>query len=119
MALMRLQVWTQNQGITDEDFKDGDIYKVRPWDWTPGDLETKRWLVVEMPEYMGSWEELIKSEYTVGADNQPVIRMMRKYRLNYAPKLTPEELALARDPNADCPIITDRFTLDDIIRKGI
>ena len=50
---MRLAVWTRNEGITDQEFKDGDIFRVEPDSWIPGGMETKRWLVVQTPDFGG------------------------------------------------------------------
>lgn len=114
---MFLTVWTKDEGITDQEFKDGDIFQVHDDDWTPGAREIERWLVVQVPNYGGDWSELTASEYGVGPGNEGVVRRMRKYRLAYAPKLDPEELAAARDRDLPVQPITGRFDLTDIVRK--
>lgn len=114
---MKLMIWTRDEGITDDTFKDGDIFQVHEDTWVPGTLETQRWLVVKVDDYFGEMGELESSEYTVGPQNEPILRRLRKYRLNYVPKLTPEELTAARDPNTDLPVVEDRFSMTDIVRK--
>lgn len=115
---MRLMVYTRNEGITDDTFKDGDIFAIRADDWEPGEKEKQRWLCVQIDGSPGASEsELISSEYTVGPDNAPIIRHMRKYRLNYAPKLTPEQLADARDRDTPVDVLVGVFTHEDIARK--
>lgn len=119
--MKRILVWTRDQGITDDMFKDGDIFKVYADDETPGTQETKRWLCVEVEEIVGvavNWEDLVAPEMAVSSGSEPAsYRRVRKYRLEYASKLTPEELASARDPEADLQPITGRFTVSDIVRK--
>jgi len=114
---VHLIIWVNDEGITDQEFKDGDIFQVKDDSFAPGSMETKRWLVVKMEDYAGPWDELVSSEFGVGAGNDGVVRRMRKYRLNYAPKLTPEELIAAKDRDTHVDIITDRYTLTDIVRK--
>ena len=114
---MILSVWVRNEGITDGEFKDGDIFQAHPDTFVPEGNVLKRWLCVQTPDYGGSFDELVAPEYGVGPGNEAVIRRMRKYRLDYAPKLTPDELTAARDPNVSVPLITGRFTLNDIVRK--
>jgi hypothetical protein len=114
---MKLMLWTKDEGFTDGEFRDGDIFQVWPDSWEPGNKEKQRFLIVQMPDFAGDQAELISSEYTVGAGAEPVIRRMRKYRVDYAAKLDPEELAAAKDPLQAVEPITDRFTLSDIARK--
>jgi hypothetical protein len=114
---MKLLVWTRDEGVLDGDFRDGDIFQVHPDEWEPGTKETQRWLVVQMADEGLSHDELMASEYATGPGNDPVVRRMRKYRLDYAPKLSPEELEAAKDRSADVPPIAGRFTVRDIVRK--
>lgn len=115
---MRLMVYTRDEGITDDTFKDGDIFSLHDDLWVPGEKEKQRWLVVQIDGSTGANdEELLASEYSVGPNNEPLIRRMRKYRLNYAPKLTPEELVAARDRETPVEVIVDRFIFADIVRK--
>lgn len=115
---MRLMLWVGDEGPTDLDLKDGDIWRVYPNTWEPGGMELKRWLIVELPEYGGQQTELVASEYAVGSSlDTPQLRLMRKYFIPYWQKLTPEELAAARDREVSVPVITDKFTLLDICRK--
>lgn len=114
---MRLIVWTKDENITDDTFKDGDIWQVYPDSWIPGAMETKRWLVVQIDDYVGSQEELVAPEYSVGPGNEAIIRRMRKYRLDYAPRLTPDELIAVKDSQADVPVVVGRFVTRDIVRK--
>lgn len=116
---MILTIWIGNQGPTDEDYKDGDIFLHHPDTWTPGQKEAEKWLNVKMADYGGSWDELTKEEYgnpPTGGEQSP-IRRMRAYRMSYAAKLTPEELADVRNPTVATDIFVDRFTIDDIVRK--
>lgn len=113
---MRLMIYIGDEGPTDLDFKDGDIWEVKDNAWAPGTLELKRWLIVEMPEYGGDQSELTQPEYAVGSPD-PVQRHARKYQVKYWEKLIPEEIAAARDPEVSVPIMTGRFGLFDIVRK--
>lgn len=114
---MKLMLWTRDEGFTDGEFRDGDIFQVHPDTWEPGAKEKQRWLVVHVPDFAGDWNELVKSEYTVGAGAEPVMRRMRAYRVDYASKLDPEELAAAKDPTVTVEPIVGRFSLSDIARK--
>ena len=115
---MKLMIYTRDEGITDDTFKDGDIFQIHDDSWEPWAKELQRWLVVQIAGSTGGNEsELLSSEYSVGPNNEPLIRRMRKYRLNYAPKLTPEELAAARDRDTTVEVIISRFTHSDIVRK--
>lgn len=113
---MRLMIWIGDEGPTDLDLRDGDIWAVRDNAWVPGALELKKWLVVEVPEYGGDQAELVAPEYAVGAPD-PVVRHARKYQVRYWEKLIPEEIAAARDPEVSVPIMAGRFDLFDITRK--
>jgi hypothetical protein len=113
---MRLMLWARDEGFTDGEFRDGDIFQVHPDSWEPGTKELQRFLVVQMPDFAGDNEELMKSEYAVGAGGEPVLRRMRAYRVDYATKLDPETLAAARDPQQSVPVQT-QFALSDIARK--
>ena len=113
---MRLMIWTGDEGPTDLDLKDGDVWEVKPDSWVPGTQEAKKWLNVQMAEYGGDQSELVQPEYAVGSPD-PVIRHARKYYIPYWLKLTPEELALARDKNATKDVMLDRFDVWDITRK--
>ena len=113
---MRLMLWARDEGFTDGEFRDGDIFQVQPDAWEPGTKELQRFLIVQMPDFAGNWEELMKSEYTVGSGGEPILRRMRAYRVDYATKLDPETLAAARDPQQSVPVQT-QFALTDIARK--
>lgn len=114
---MRLMIWVGEEGPTDLDLKDGDIWLVQPNSWIPGSMETKKWLVVEMEEYGGDQSELIQPEYAVGSPD-PVIRRARKYYVPYWTKLTPEQLVIVRDKTQDFGILADgTFDIWDITRK--
>ena len=113
---MRLMLWVGDEGPTDLDLKDGDIWAVQPDSWEPGALELKRWFVIQLPEYGGDQTELVKPEYTVGAES-PVQRHARKYHVNYWVRLVPEEIAAVRDPEVSVPVMAGRFDLFDIVRK--
>jgi hypothetical protein len=113
---MRLMIWVGDEGPTDLDLKDGDIWAVQPDAWTPGAEELKKWLVIQTAEYGGDQSELVQPEYTVGSPD-PVIRRMRKYYVAYWEKLTPDELALVRDKTASFAVLSDRFDVWDITRK--
>lgn len=115
---MRLMLWVGDEGPTDLDLKDGDIWNVYPDSWQPGNEELKRFLVVQTSEYGGQQAELTEPEYAVGpSPEQPVTRHMRKYFMPYWEKLTPNELAVVRDREQSFPVVTGKFTLQDIIRK--
>lgn len=114
---MYLMLYVGDEGFTDLDLRDGDIFAVHPDDWVPGNKEKQRYLVVQTPDYTGPWDELVKSEYMQGPGEEPVIRRQRAYRVDYAPKLDAEELAAARDRNATVEPLIGRFTLADIARK--
>ena len=114
---MQLMLWVRDEGFTDGDFRDGDIFQV--WDdaWIPGNLEKARFLVIQVPNYGGDQNELVASEYAPGPGADPVIRRMRKYRVDYAPKLDTETLAAVKDIESMVEPITGVFTLADISRK--
>ena len=115
---MRLMLWVGDEGPTDLDLKDGDIWAVKDNDWVPGTEELKKWFVIELEEYGGTQGELIEPEYTVGATpDATVIRHARKYAVNYWEKLIPEEIAAVRDKTVSVPIMSGRFGLFDINRK--
>lgn len=114
---MRLMIYLGDEGPTDLDFKDGDVWAVQPNSWTPGALEAKKWLIIEMEEYGGEQTELVQPEYSVGVP-EPVQRHARKYYVPYWIKAgDPGELAMWRDKDATKPIITGRFNVFDIVRK--
>lgn len=114
---MKLSIWTRDEGFTDGEFRDGDIFQVHPDEWEPGAKEKQRFLVIGMPDFAGDLSELVASEYGVGAGAEPEIRRMRKYRIDYAARLDPEELAAAKDPQQTVEPILGRFALSDIARK--
>lgn len=116
---MRLMLWVGDEGPTDYDFKDGDVWAVKPDSWVPSELETKKWLVVQVPEYGGQQDELTEPEYGAGTqpNGMPVQRHARKYCVRYWEHLTPQELAAARDKEVAVPVMPDRFGLFDIVRK--
>lgn len=114
---MKLMIWTRDEGFTDGEFRDGDIFQVWPDTWEPGAKEKQRFLVIQVPDFAGDWNELVASEYGVGAGSEPEIRRMRKYRVDYAAKLDPEEVAAAKDALQTVEPIMGRFALSDIARK--
>lgn len=114
---MKLMIWTKDEGFTDGEFRDGDIFQVWPDDWEPGNKEKQRFLIVQVPDFVGDQTELIASEYAPGPGIEPIVRRMRKYRVDYASKLDPEELALVKDQNTVVEPIVGVFTLADIARK--
>lgn len=114
---MKLMLWTKDEGFTDGEFRDGDIFQVWPDEWEPGNKEKQRFLIVQMPDFAGDQNELIASEYGVGPGAEPEVRRMRKYRIDYAAKLDPEELAAAKDQTVAVEPVVGRFTLADIARK--
>ena len=107
----------ESQRFGERDQGDGDVYRVNPDTWEPGALETKRWLIVQIPDPGYDLAGLDEAEYSPGPGEAPVIRRKRKFRVDYAAKLTPEEIAAAKDPDVEVPIITDRFTINDVVRK--
>jgi len=113
---MRLMIWIGDEGPTDLDLRDGDVWAVKDDAWVPGAMELKKWLVVETPTYGGDQAELVAPEYAPGAPD-PVIRHARKYFVPYWLKLIPEEVAAVRDPAVSVAILTGRFGLFDITRK--
>ena len=115
---MRIMIWIGDEGPTDLDLKDGDLWAIYSNSWEPGAEELKRWLIVQIEEYGGDQSELTKPEYAVGASiEEPVVRCMRKYWIDYAAKLTPKETADVRNKEIAVPVLTGRFGLADIIRK--
>lgn len=115
---MRLKIYINDEGITDDTFKDGDIFSIHDDTWEPGEKDKKRFLCVQIDGSTGGSEnELLSSEFTVGPDNTPIIRRLRKYRLHYAPKLTPEELEAVRDREATVELMTGVFSQSDLVRK--
>lgn len=114
---MFLVLWVKDEGFTDGEFRDGDIFQVQPDDYVPGEKTKQRFLIVQVPDFPGDWGELVASEYTTGPGDQPVVRRMRKYRVNYASKLDPDELAAAKDLTTAVEPITGVFDLADIARK--
>jgi hypothetical protein len=113
---MRLMIWLGDEGPTDLDLKDGDVWAVKDNAWVPGLSETKKWLIVEMAEYGGTQSELVQPEYAVGTP-APVIRHARKYYVPYWLLFEPEELALIRDKLQVKPIYVERVGIWDITRK--
>lgn len=114
---MRLMIWVGDEGPTDLDLKDGDIWGVKDNAWVPGTQELKLWLVVEMAEYGGDQSELEQPEYAVVLPDGPVVRHARKYQVRYWEKLTPEQLAVVRDKNQSFAILPAVFDIWDIARK--
>lgn len=116
---MRLMIWVGDEGPTDYDLKDGDVWDVKPDTWTPSTLETQKWLIVQTDEYGGTQSELIEPEYGSGVrpNGMPVIRHARKYSVPYWNKLIPEEITAVRDPAVVVPVMVGRFGLFDIARK--
>jgi hypothetical protein len=114
---MHLMLYVGDEGFTDIDLRDGDIFAVQPDDWTPGSKEKQRYLIVKTPDFTGPWDELVKSEYMQGPGEAPVIRRMRSYRVDYVPLLDAEELAATRDRAVAVEPIVGRFTLGHIARK--
>lgn len=120
---MRLMIWVGDEGPTDLDLKDGDIWAVHPdYDpgdpesWTPGTEELKRWLILQMENYGNDQSELVTAEYAVGSPD-PVQRHARKYYIPYWEKLTPDELAVVRNKTLSFDVLADRFGIWDITRK--
>jgi len=114
---MKLMLWTKDEGFTDGEFRDGDIFQVWPDEWEPGNKEKQRFLIVQMPDYAGDMLELVASEYATGPGEDPIIRRMRKYRIDYAAKLDPEQLAAAKDSQVAVETVVGVFALSDIARK--
>lgn len=114
---MHLMLYVGDEGFTDLDLRDGDIFSVQPDDWVPGAKEKQRYLIVKMPDYSGPWQELVKSEYMQGPGEEPLIRRMRAYRVDYAPKLDADELTAVRDRSVAVEPIVGRFSVVDIARK--
>lgn len=115
---MRLMLWVGEEGPTDNDLKDGDIFSVHQNDWTPGAEELKRFLCVQTGNYGGDTTELVEPEYGPGATpDEPDVRKARKYAVRYWEKLSPSEVIAVRDRNLSVPLMTDRFALTDIVRK--
>lgn len=115
---MRLMIWVGDEGPTDNDLKDGDIFSVHADSWVPGTEELKKFLVIQTSEYQGTQDELVEPQYATGPSaDEPDIRYMRKYRVDYWKRLTADELVAVRDPNVSVPVMVDRFSLGDIVRK--
>lgn len=116
---MRLMIWLGDEGPTDYDLRDGDVWQVKPDSWTPSTLETQKWLIVQVPEYGGDQSELTEPEFGAGIqpNGMPVIRHARKYYVAYWRMLIPEEIAAVRDPAVAVPVMVGRFDLFDITRK--
>ena len=113
---MRLTVWKINEGPTDGEFKAGDIFGVHDNTYVPGSSMTK-WLCVEVEEYGGSRDELMASDYAVGATpDENVVLNVRKYYLDFS-KLNTGEQDKWLNPATLSPVIIGRFTLDDIKRR--
>lgn len=114
---MRMMVWKTDEGPTDLEFKAGDIFSVHPDSWGPGNEETLKWLVVQMPDYGGPWDELVASDYTVGpTPEENVLLHMRKYYLPLE-RLTPGQQDKLLNPATRAPIVSDVFGIDDILRR--
>lgn len=114
---MKLLIWTKNEGNLDTQFRDGDILFVKPDAHEFGGDELAKFLAVQMPDHPGDWEELVASEYGLGAGGEPEVRKMRKYRVPYAQVVDPDLLAQIKDPSVQVPVIADLFTLEHIVRK--
>lgn len=116
---MRLMIYVGDEGPTDLDFKDGDVFAVQPDSWVPGNEEAKKWLNIQVPDYGGQRSELVESEYANGpSSNGPSpVRHMRKYFVPYWAILTQAEIAAVRDKTTPKAVIVDRFDLTDIVRK--
>jgi len=122
---MLVYIWTRNDGsgILDDEFRDGDIFMVKPdtWEVNVGEQEKKSWLIVKMPDppnMSAVMEGLVESEYAIGADGFPVVTRARKYRVDWRPKFTAEEVAIIVDATQTLGVVYDRFTVVDCNRKN-
>lgn len=144
---MLVKVWNRSDetGLLDDEFKDGDIAEVRDTSWVFGGQELKSWLVVRIdnvpnidkflpgagPHYPDS--PLTEPEYGIpespGASQNP-IRRQRKFRLDWRTKFNGAETDIIEDANQVLPdgqtsgggsvlngIVSDLFTFNDLIRK--
>lgn len=116
---MRLMIYVGDEGPTDLDFKDGDVWAVKPDSWVPGTQEALKWLNIQVAEYGGSQLELVEPEYANGpSSNGPnPVRHMRKYFVPYWAVLTQAEIAAVRDKTQPKDVFVGRFDLTDIVRK--
>lgn len=114
---MKLMLYVGDEGFADDQLRDGDVFSVNPDTWEPGNKEKQRFLVVQVPDHTGSWDELAAPEYAPGPGAEPIVRRMRKYRVDYASKLDSETLAQVRDKAVAVEPIVGLFTLADIARK--
>jgi len=114
---MILRIWLGDEGPTDQDLKDGDIWGIQDDAWVPGLKETQKWLNIKLPEYGGDQSQLVEAEYAVGTP-APVILHARKYYVKYWELLDPDDLAIVRDKTQAFPIVDGSpFGLFDITRK--
>jgi len=110
--------WTRTQGPGDTHYKDGDIYKAyEDNDIDLGEATYKRWGTAQIDDWGYSPAELTLSDYNIGADGNPVVYQMRQLKINYVPKLTPEQLESVRDPEVTTPTFVGVFSVADIVRK--
>jgi len=121
---MLLQLYVRNDGISDEDLRDGDIFatKTDAGEAILGDQEKKSYLFVKLPDPANVADlllELVKSEYAPGPGEFNEIRRMRKYRVDWRPKFTSEEIAIIEDATQifGTGVVENRFTIGDVSRK--
>jgi hypothetical protein len=121
MAKMFVFLWVGDEGPTDIDLKDGDIFRVERETWqdppipfVPSSAEKKGFLILKMDEYQNSLSELVEPEPGAGGIGT---RHMRKYRIPYWLKLTPDQLSNARNKTVEVEPIENTFDVWDIERK--
>lgn len=113
---MLVYIWTRDDGITDQDFFDGDVFLIFDDTHVPGAQEEKSWLIAKVPDYPFK-DELVSSEYAQGPGIDPVIRRQRKYRVDWRPKFTPEEVIVIEDATQTLGVVEGKFNVSDITRK--
>ena len=117
---MILAIYPRTEGPLNDQFKEGDIFRRYPDSYSPGESELKRFLFVKIDNASGvDNDELVRQEFGVPPSglSLPVIARQRKYRINCAAKLTPEEWADAQDPEVSVDVIVGVFGVGDIEAK--
>lgn len=136
---MLVFIWPRDDatGQLDDEFKDGDIFRVAPDSDESGlgVFDTQSWLVVKIPDPPNQelFEvELVGSEYAPGASpTEPnVVRHKRKYYCNWRSKFSEAEIQTIEDQSVKLSdgqlssggtvaagVVSGKFTVQDFLRK--
>jgi len=99
-------------------YGNGDIIECEPsgFQWGGQDLCVN--LVVEIPEDLTAVERKTNAaKFYLPGDEGGVIQKQRLYKIDYAVKVTDDELKEIWDKTKKCKIITGKFVKSDIVRN--